>query len=200
MSTGFFIGIKESYIPEAKEEAKKYIKAINKVLKKHEVDEYKENEEAPDVYEKGFFGKSVLDHHSSGCLVKLCEYAEKIFNAEHLRLVKLNPYRVAFIPIDFEKPFVTDYQETLWGDNPINLNAGSSYRLKNELIEVAVHLGIEFENGEINEEQIEKINELEPFETGEDSELTEDLRSAWLLMYEGARLSIENKIALSLAG
>lgn len=200
MSTGFFMGIKESYIPEAVKNAENYIKAINKVLIGNNIGEYIESEKIPDVYKNGFFGQSGLDHHGSSSLAELAEFAETKIQSKHLRLIKLNPYRVAFVPINFELPFATDYKETFWGNNSVNLNAGSSYKLKEELIEVAKHLGIEFNNGNLLEEQVKKINELEPFTIEEDENLTEIFRSPWLVLYEGARLSIENKIALSLAG
>lgn len=200
MSTGFFMGIKNSYIPEAKNSAENYIKAINKVLSENQMSEYVEGEKIPDVYENGFFGKSGLDHHSSSCLANFAEFTATKIKSEHLRLVKLNPYRVVFIPFDFEFPFATEFKESFWGNNEIPLNAGSSFKLKEELIEIAKHLGIEFNNGDLIKEQVNKINELEPFKIGEDENLTEDYRSPWLVLYEGARLSIENKIALSLAG
>lgn len=200
MSTGFFMGIRQSYIPEAKEDAENYINAINKVLSENQIGEYVENNNIPDVYENGFFGKSGLDHHSSSCLAEFAEYAETKINSEHLKLVKLNPYRVAFIPIDFEFPFATDLKETFWRNNIVNLNVGSSIKLMEELIEISKHLGIEFHYGNLIKEQVDKINELEPFDIAEKENLTEDFRSPWLVLYEGARLSIENKIALSLAG
>jgi len=76
MSTGVFMGIKTSFIPEAKKEAENYIKAINKVLYEYELGEYHENDITPDVYENGFFGKSGLDHHSSSCLANFAKFSE----------------------------------------------------------------------------------------------------------------------------
>ena len=152
MATGFFMGIKESYIPEARKNAQNYIDAINKVLVDNQIGEYLEIENAPDVYNDGFFGQSGLDHHSSSCLAEFAKYAETKIEVHHLKLISLNPYRVAFIPINFEYPFTTDFEEIFWGQDEVKLNVGSSYKLRDELIEVAQWLGIKFTNGDLNQE------------------------------------------------
>ena len=200
MATGFFMGIKESYIDEARKDGENYIEAINKTLIENKIRGYIENEDIPDVYINDFFGQSGLDHYPSSSLAELAEYAETKIEAYHLRLVKLNPYRVAFVPIPFEYPLATDHTETFWGTQEVFLNFGSSYRLKDELLDLGQYLGIEFGNGGVINEHIQKINQFEPFKDGEAEDLSARFRVPWLLLYEGARLSIENEIALSLAG
>jgi hypothetical protein len=46
----------------------------------------------------------------------------------------------------------------------------------------------------------EAINDFKPLYEGDSTELAEDERTAWLAMFEGTRLAIEHRIALSLAG
>jgi hypothetical protein len=56
------------------------------------------------------------------------------------------------------------------------------------------------ENGVLSDEVAAKINEFELLTEDDDGELAEDERTAWLALYEGTRLAVENKVALSLAG
>ncbi len=198
MSTGCFLGIKSSYVEAHKEEGEIYISCINEELSKSGFDLYHEPETIPDIYDGNMFGCSALDHHSSACLVELGELGIMYGIDEHLKLLALNPYRLAFVPILLENSMSTNYKTKVW-DQIVVINFGSSFGLKEELSVLARFLDIDIKDGNLVQTQVDKINEMEPFEVGEDGNLIE-LRSAWLLMFEGARLSIEHNVALSLAG
>ena len=47
---------------------------------------------------------------------------------------------------------------------------------------------------------VTRIDDFAPLYPDDDGSLAEDERTAWLLLHEGARLSIEHDVALSLAG
>jgi len=199
MSVGLFMGIVPSYVEESEDSGRKLIEAINSRLKKLNLPLYSESDEVPDVYIDDSFGRSELDHHSASCFMQLADLAEENdLRKRHLAILT-NPYRVVFLPQDFSEPFETDYKEEIF-DEPIEVWAGSAPKLLEELVELASHLGIPLENGILSDEVATKINEFELLSENDDGELAEDERTAWLAIYEGARLAVENKIALSLAG
>lgn len=201
MATGFFLGIRESYTEEAQNIAENFLLEINYSLKNVGIEKYFEPRLIPDVYNNDFFGESALDHHNSEVLRELGELISSKINKPHGILIKLNPYRVAFLPIDFKRPLTTNHIEQFFGDQNVAINVGSSIRFFQELLEIAVYLNIKIDDGKITQEQINLINELIPFEKDDErKEQILNLRSAWLLCFEGAKLSIENNIALSLAG
>ncbi|RSZ45970.1 MULTISPECIES: hypothetical protein [unclassified Variovorax] len=68
---------------------------------------------------------------------------------------------------------------------------GSSYRLLEELVFVAPALGIRLEDGELSDEEAQRIDDL----IEEDDGLYREYVS-WLLLYESARLSIEHGTAI----
>ncbi len=193
------MGIVPSYAEEAEDSAQELIAAINSRLQEQNLPLYSEPDEPPDVYFDDVFGRSELDHHSASCFVQLAEIAEERNSARHHLAILANPYRVVFLPQDFGEPFETGYKEEIFGDL-LEVCAGSAQRLLDELAELAPHLGIPLENGVLSDEIAAKINEFELLTEDDDGELAEDERTAWLALYEGARLAVENKVALSLAG
>lgn len=199
MSVGFFMGIHASYTEEAQASATNYIKSINQALKQAKLPQYVEPAESPDVYNDGLFGRSALDHHGAGALMELAEMASERLNAPHLELLTKNPYRVAYLPYDSATPLLTDHTERIF-NKVVDLWVGSTPRLLEELIELAPLLGIPLRSGELSDETAEQINDVAPLEEGDDSKNAEDERSAWLLLFEGARLAVQHQVALSLAG
>jgi hypothetical protein len=160
---------------------------------------YSEPDEPPDVYVDDVFGRSELDHHSASCFVQLAEIAEERNSARQHLAILVNPYRAVFLPLNFSEPFNTGYKEEIFGEL-MEVWAGSAQRLLSELAELAPHLGIPLENGVLSDEVAAKINEFELLTENDDGDLAEDERTACLALYEGARLAVENKVALSLAG
>jgi hypothetical protein len=199
MSVGLFMGIVPSYTEEAEDSARELIAAINSRLQEQNLPLYSEPDEPPDVYVDDVFGRSELDHHSASCFVQLAEIAEGRNSARQHLAILGNPYRAVFLPQDFGEPFETGYKEEIFGDL-LEVWTGSAQRLLDELTELAPHLGIPLENSVLSDEVAAKINEFELLTEDDDGELAEDERTAWLALYEGARLAVENKVALSLAG
>jgi hypothetical protein len=199
MSVGCFIGIRASYTDQAQDAATAYLAAINAALRANGVPAYVDPPDPPDVYTGGLFGRSALDHHSARCLAQLGESAAAHGPAPHLELLGMNPYRVAFVPVDFEQPLPTDYTESIAGDQ-VGIWVGSASRLAAELVSVAPLLGIPLEAGRLTDTVARKINDFAPLFEGDDCALAEDERTAWLLLYEGARLAVQHGVALSLAG
>lgn len=199
MSVGLFIGIIPSYLEEAEDSAKKLVEAINLRLKELNFSAYSEPDEIPDVYDDSLFGRSELDHHSANSLAALAYFAEENkLDMKHLSLLT-NPYRVVFLPLEFNEPFETGHNEEVF-DEQMQVWAGSSQKLLEELSELAPMIGIPLSNTGLSDDIATKINEFEMLSEDDNGELAEDERTAWLVMYEGARLSVENKVALSLAG
>lgn len=199
MSVGLFMGIVPSYTEEAEDSARELLAAINSRLQAQNLPLYSEPDEPPDVYVDDVFGRSELDHHSASCFAQLSEIAEERKSARQHLAILVNPYRTIFLPLDFSEPFNTGYKEEIFGDS-FEVWAGSAQRLLDELAELAPHLGIPFESNVLTDDVAAKINEFELLTENDDGELAEDERTAWLALYEGARLAVENKIALSLAG
>jgi hypothetical protein len=199
MSVGFFVGIKDSYIEQAQHLADQYIGAANRVLTDLGAPPYSESRKPPDVYNNHLFGRSALDHDSARLLARLGEAARKSIDAEHLWLLAHNPYRVAFLPIEFKKPLLTDYHEAICGEN-VPIAIGSSPVLFRECQGFANYLGIPLSHGVLEDSTAARINDYLPLNEGEKVDPNTDQRTTWLLTYEGARLSIEHNIALSLAG
>ena len=117
MSVGCFVGpIRSSYIDEAQDSAASFANRIDLVLRQNGLPGYTEPAVAPDVYNGGLFGRSALDHHSASCLVELAEMAASLGPSPHLGLLAINPYRVAFVPVDFDEPVATGYWERIAGN------------------------------------------------------------------------------------
>ena len=126
------------------------------------------------------------------------ELAENHDLGPHLALVFENPYRVVFLPYDFAQPIETTHKELLAGDY-YTVWAGSAPRLLAELKQAAPYLGIPLVSGELSDEVAHQINEYEPLFEGDKNAGAEN-RSAWFVLYEGARLATRHNVALSLAG
>lgn len=199
MSVGLFMGIVPSYSEEAEDSARQLIAAINSRLRERNLPLYTEQSEPPDVYVDDVFGRSELDHHSASCFAELADLAEQHHSARQHLAILTNPYRAVFLPQDFGEPFKTGYKEEIFGGS-LEVWAGSAPKLLGELTELAPHLGIPLDNSVLTDEIAAKVNEFELLTEDDDGELSEDERTAWLALYEGARLAVENKVALSLAG
>jgi hypothetical protein len=199
MSTGLFMGIRTSFIDEAQDSASAFVDAINRVLITHGVSSYVDPVEPPNVYTGHLFGRSQLDHHSSRVLVKIASLGTDSRESVNLALIRDNPFRLAFVPMEFSPPSPTAYHEQLAG-NAIQIWVGSLPHLLMELRLLAGDLGIPFKDGDLTDEIAAAINDFKPLHDGDSTELAEDERTAWLAMYEGARLALEHKVALTLAG
>ena len=77
---------------------------------------------------------------------------------------------------------------------------GSAPRLVAELVSAASLLGIPLEEDRLPDHVARGINDFAPLYDGDDCSLAEDERTAWLVLYEGARLAALHRVALSLAG
>ena len=199
MSVGCFLGIRASYNDEYQVAAASHIAAINAALRENGLPGYADPPDPPDVYDGGLFGRSALDHHGARCLADLGARAARHGRAPHLGLLAANPYRVAFIPIAFGQPLPTDYSEALFGEQ-VDIWFGSAPRLVAELTTIAPILGIPLEDGLLADAVARKINDFAALYEGDDCSLAEDERTAWLVLYEGARLAVQHGVALSLAG
>ena len=199
MSVGFFMGIASSYTDEAQESARALTRAINEALKSQAVPPYSDPAEPPGVYADNLFGRSALDHDSARLLVALAELAVNRAGAVHLALLVENPYRVAFLPVELPAPILTTYSESIAGDDTA-ISIGSSLALLREVIAVAPLLGIPLKNGVLSDPVAALINDYAALFPGDTPDPNADQRTTWLLLHEGARLSIAHRVALSLAG
>jgi hypothetical protein len=199
MSVGCFLGIRASYIAEAQKAASAYLDAINAALSTIGLPFYTDPAHPTNVYRGGLFGRSALDHHSARCLAELAELAVARGPAPHLGLLATNPYRVAFIPLDFGQPLLTMYAENIASEE-VRIWVGSAPRLVTDLTATARPLGIPLEGGRLADVVAGKINDFAPLYEGDDCSLAEDERTAWLVLYEGARMAVQHGVALSLAG
>jgi hypothetical protein len=199
MSTGLFMGIRSSFVEEAQDAASTFIAAVNRALADRDLPPYLDPAEAPHVYADHLFGRSALDHHSSRVLVDIANLGASARERPNLGLIRDNPFRVAFLPIEFSPPLQTEYFEQIGGDR-FRIWAGSLPHLHLELSTIASDLGIPLKNGNLTDEVAAAINEFEPLYDGDSAELAENERTAWLALYEGARLALERNVALSLAG
>jgi hypothetical protein len=199
MSVGFFMSIRSSYIEDAQASALEYMAAINRALSDAGLVAYQDPVEPPDVYEDGLFGRSALDHHSGRCLLRVAEIASQGQPCPHLALLISNPYRVAYLPGAFAHPFATVATDRIGGVT-VRLWFGSCPALSSELVAVAPLLGIPLKGSILADDIAARINESEALYDGDTLEFAKDERTAWLVLYEGARLANERGVALSLAG
>jgi len=199
MSTGLFMGVRSSYVDGAEAKAEAFLDAINRALTQRGATPYLDPPEAPNVYKGHLFGRSELDHHTSRVLSEISNLGTQSSENPNLALIRDNPYRVAFVPADFAPPASTAYYEQIGGADT-QIWVGSLPRLLTELKQLAVQLGIPLVNGELADETASAINQFESLRNGDSVKLIEDERTAWLALYEGARLAIEHRVALTLAG
>jgi hypothetical protein len=193
------MGIRSSFVDGAQDAALSFLDAINRALADRGLLPYLDPAEPPLVYTGHLFGRSALDHHSSRVLADIANLSTSAKGCPNLALIRDNPFRVAFLPIDFSFPLQTGYFEQIGGDH-IGIWAGSLPRLQMELSSVASDLGIPLKNGNLTDQVAAAINGFEPLYEGDSAELAEDERTAWLTLYEGTRLALEHNVALSLAG
>ena len=92
-----------------------------------------------------------------------------------------------YAPIDFQE-IVIDKTEN---ERIVGGMLGSSYRLREELIEIAPALGVKLEDGELSDAEAERLNE--EAETRDNFGIE---KMVWLALYEAARLSIQYKTAI----
>jgi hypothetical protein len=200
MSTGLFMGIRGSYTEESRGLADKLLKEINDVLAANGFATYVDPDPPPNVYTGHLFGRSALDHHSSRVLRDIADRAAtRSKNSPNLALIRDNPYRVVFVPPKLRRPCETKYQERIAG-SVVTIWMGSLDGLLEELAQLADDLDIPVEDGQISDRTAIAINDYQPFRDGDSVELVEDWRTAWLALYEGARLAKETSVALTLAG
>lgn len=194
MSTGVFLSVQESYVPNAQSAALSLVAAVNEKLGELGQQPMEDPVKGPHVCE----GRTGLDHIGSASLRKLGELAGE--ERAHVHLLALNPYRLVYAPRSFERPQVTRHREDLAGQT-VNVLLGSSLHLRDELLGLAPDLGIPLEGGVLGDEVAKKIDDLEPLHEGEsDWDLVEGTRVAWLILHEAALLSIERDVPISLAG
>jgi hypothetical protein len=193
------MGVRGSYIYGAEFSAQAFLDAINRALTHKGAAPYLDPPEAPNVYKGHLFGRSELDHHTSRVLSEIARLGTQANENPNLALIRDNPYRVAFVPADFAPPASTEYYEQIGGEDT-QIWVGSLPRLLTELRQLAGQLGIPLVNGELADETASALNEFEPLRNEDSVEVIEDERTAWLALYEGARLAIEHRVALTLAG
>lgn len=184
-----------------------FLDALNRVLAENGIERYDDPEEAPPVYRGHLFGRSALDHHSPRVFLELVAMAEAtaprpnaVQNlAPNLALIRMNPHRAVFLPRALPQPLVTgSYEQN--GAEPVPVWAGSLVELQQELLGLASDLRIPLTNGKLADETAAAINMYRPFHELDSTKLIESYRTAWLALYEGARLALENGVALTLAG
>jgi len=197
MSTGLFMGIRSSFVDEAQDAASTFLEEINRAGANRGLPFYLDPIDPPNVYVGSLFGRSELDHHSSQVLANMASLGSR--KVPNLTLIRDNPFRVAFLPIDFFQPLPTNYFERIGGER-IRIWIGSLPGLQRELASIASDLGIPLKNGDLTDAIAEAINGFEPLYAGDSGELAEDERTAWLCLYEGMRLALQHDVALSLAG
>jgi len=193
------MGIRSSFVDEAQSSASAFVDAINRVLSERGVSSYADPDDPPNVYAGHLFGRSELDHHSSRVLVKIASLGIASRTSPNLELIRDNPFRLAYVPIDFFPPSPTAYHEQITGKDG-RIWVGSLPHLLTELKSLAEDLGIPLTNGDITDETAADINDFKPFNVKDSTELIEDDRTAWLAIYEGTRLALQHNVALSLAG
>jgi hypothetical protein len=201
MSVGLFLGIANSYTQAAQDDAQSLLEAINLGLVERGLAPYEDPDVAPDAfYENHKLGRSSLDHHSAKMIARLGEMAEDAFDATDAGLLEINPYRLVFLPRDLDEPLLTDHIETIWGSD-VGIIAGSLDGLLDDLRRLATELGIPLDDGELTDDIAHRIDDCEPLVDDEDDwDLVENGRTAWLAVYEAARIAREHDVALCLAG
>ncbi len=198
MSVGAFIGIRPSFLDQARASA--FLGAINRALRAEGLGEYHEPPAVEPLPGGPRLGRSQLDQHGAGVLMALgARAAEEEGQGEHMALLESNPYRTAFLPLAFSSPLETDYAESIAGTSTA-IEVGSAPRLRQELIALAPALGIPLEDGSLSDETARRINAGESLSEDDIPSAFDDERAAWLMLYEGAGVALERGLALSLAG
>lgn len=196
MSVGAFLGIGPSFVDQSA--AMAFHQAISVALRSAGLAPYTDPPTSTASPTVGRFGRSSLDHHSADALRGLARRRGSA-PALHLELVGMNPYRAAFLPIDFPRPLETEYVERIAGTaTPIWI--GSAYGLTRDLIARAPSLEIPVEANHLSDEIAARIDAGDTLHDADYGRLWESERTAWLLLVEGARLAVARRTAFSLAG
>ena len=193
------MGVRSSFTEESRGSADVFLREINAVLAADSLPAYLDPDPPPNVYVGHLFGRSALDHHSSRVLALIAEQATQRKRSPNLALIRGNPYRVVYIPEKRLAPHVTQYRERIDG-SLVQIWVGSLHGMLEELRTLADGLDIPMVNGQISDETAVAINDFKLLSKTDTTELIEDWRTAWLALYEGARLAAANAIALTLAG
>jgi hypothetical protein len=200
VSVGFFIGVRESFTEDAQQAAEALLEAVNAELAHLGLPLYDEPRELPDVYDGALFGRSALDHDSARLIVDLATRATAATPSPQLERLIQNPYRVVFVPREFEVPVETGFEDRIGGEI-YRIWCGSSPRLWRETLRSADVFGIPLTAGALKDETARHINEYEALGAGDGrAEELGDLRTTWLTLHEAARLSSTTGVALCLAG
>jgi len=193
------MGVRCSFGGETNGSVAALLEAMNHVLSENAVECYDDPKEQPRVYRGRMFGRSALDHHSPRVLAEMAAMAESFAPCPHLALLRNLPHRVVFLPRDLAAPFSTQAIEKNDAD-PAPSWTGSLPQLLQELAGLAKNLRIPLTDGKLSDETAHSINTFRPFHELDSTKLIESYRTAWLALYEGARLALENGVALTLAG
>ena len=201
MSVGFFLGIRNSYPDHAQGNAANLVDAINRGLAERSLEAFEDTDLPADAFYNGQkLGRSSLDHHGAKMIARLGEMAEEQLDAKWATLLERNPYRLVFLPQALDEPIYTDHTETIWGSE-VAIIAGSLDGLLQDLIALAPELGIPTDDATLSNETARRIDQMEPLVEDEDEwDLVEDGRTAWLALYEAARVARDRGVALCLAG
>ncbi|RQO59232.1 hypothetical protein DBV14_07920 [Variovorax sp. KBW07] len=92
-----------------------------------------------------------------------------------------------YVPVEFDEVLFSDSDDEELSGGML----GSSYRLRDELVLVAPALGIALTDGQLSDEEAERIDGL----IDDDEGLYRE-HASWLLLYESARLSIAHKTVI----
>jgi len=193
------MGVRCSFGGETNGSATAFFDAMNRVLAENGIDLYEDPQQQPRVYRGHLFGRSALDHHSPRVLAEMAAIAEGLAPCPNLALFRESPHRVIYLPRALPCPLATGYCEKNGGD-PVPVWAGSLPQLLQELVSLARDLRIPLANGRLADATAFAINMFRPFHERDSTKLIESYRTAWLALYEGARLAMENRTALTLAG
>lgn len=105
---------------------------------------------------------------------------------------------MVFVPVSFSSCLPTAYREQI-GAGFAQIWVGSLPYLLTELTLLAGELGIPLVGGSLEDSTAVAINDSSPLYSNDPVVLAEE-RTAWLVLYEGARLAADHGVALSLAG
>lgn len=196
MSVGAFLGIRPSFNDESA--ARAFLGAIADVLSEAGFPPYGDPAPSPNRSRRGL-GRSSLDQQSAGALIQLAHRAERSEDARHLRVIADNAYRVAFLPLELPAPIKTAYADPIGGTSTAVWIA-SAPALYRALIRLAPALGIPLAGDTLSDETAGLIDEGESLDENDFADAFESERLAWLMLFEGARIALAERTALSLAG
>lgn len=209
VQVGLLAGLMESD-PEGAEWFREELARINRLLSENGLPLHMEPREMPQVQ-----SRSALDgypysylHHLRRAAARLLEDpdwppapvpegedpADDPAVAEELALMRSHLICHAddegyYVPIEFEEVLLDDSEEIAGGGL-----VGSSQRLLAELREIAPALGIELQDGELADEEADRV----AAEIHDEAELWIE-KAVWLDLFEAARLSVQHNSAIVFA-